>query len=255
LEIAPPALFDWSDAQLIELRAVSKDLEIELSSNMGPPKSKDISSSDPEVRKAGIEFTTRCLNIMDKIDSRYLGGAIYSYWPCDFSDLNKEATWDRSVKSVKTLGKIAEDLGISYCLEVINRFETNLLNSCEEGVKYCKDVDVDSVKLLLDTFHMNIEEDSIPGAIEYAGDYLGYMHVGEGNRKVPGKGHLPWDEIGQSLKKIGFDGNIVMEPFVKMGGQIASDIKVWRDLSDGADEQQLDYDIMESLEFLKTKFL
>ena len=97
--------------------------------------------------------------------------------------------------------------------------------------------------------------DNISDAIECAGDYLGYMHVGESNRKVPGKGHLPWKEIGIALKKIGFDGNIVMEPFVKMGGQVGSDIKVWRDLSDGADEIKLDKDIKESLIFLKNKFL
>jgi D-psicose/D-tagatose/L-ribulose 3-epimerase len=71
---------------LKELKAVSKDMAIELSSNMGPPKSKDISSVDSDVRKAGIEFTTRCLKIMDKIDSRFLGGAINAYWPCVFTD-------------------------------------------------------------------------------------------------------------------------------------------------------------------------
>ena len=87
---------------------------------------------------------------------------------------------------------------------------------------------------------MNIEEDSLPDAVRMAGDRLGYMHVGESNRKVPGKGHLPWDDIGKALRDIGFDGNVVMEPFVTMGGQIGDDIKVWRDLSGGADEAQMD---------------
>lgn len=254
LEISPPAMLGWSDAQLEELKAVSKDLDIVLSSNMGPPKNKDVSSKDPEIRKAGIEFTSNCLRIMDKIDSRKLGGVIHTYWPCAFDDLDKEATWERGVDSMKVLGKTADDLGITICLEVVNRFESNILNSCDEGVQFCKDVSLDSVKLLLDTFHMNIEEDNIADAIRDCGDYLGYLHVGEGNRKVPGKGHLPWNEIGKALNEIGFDSNVIMEPFVTMGGQIGEDIKVWRDLSGGANEATMDKEIAESLVFLRNAF-
>ena len=92
------------------------------------------------------------------------------------------------------------------------------------------------------------------GAIRTAGKLLGHVHVGEANRKLPGQGRLPWDEIGAALREIGFDGNVVMEPFVKMGGKVGSDIKVWRDLSDNADEAQMDVNIKKSLEFLRGKF-
>jgi D-psicose/D-tagatose/L-ribulose 3-epimerase len=255
LEISPPAMLNWSDAQLEELKAVSKDLDILISSNMGPPKDKDVASKDPAVRKAGIEFTTNCMKVMDKIDSRNLGGVIHTYWPCDFEDLDKEAIWARGVESTKKLGAVAQDLGITISLEVVNRFESNILNSCEEGLQYCKQVGMDSVKMLLDTFHMNIEEDNIADAIRAAGDYLGYLHVGESNRKVPGKGHLPWFEIGEALREINFDSNIIMEPFIKMGGQIGEDIKVWRDLSNGADVATMDKEIAESVVFLRKAFV
>ena len=98
---------------------------------------------------------------MDKLDSRTLVGVIYTYWPSQFDDLDKQGIWDRGVTSVKKLGKVAQDLGIDYCLEVVNRFETSVLNTCEEALQYVKDVDCGSVKILLDTFHMNIEEDNI----------------------------------------------------------------------------------------------
>jgi len=130
-----------------------------------------------------------------------------------------------------------------------------VLNTAEEAVRFCQDVDSPHVKILLDTFHMNIEEDSLPYAIRQAGDLLAYMHVGEGNRKVPGKGHLPWGGMGTALREIGFDGRIVMEPFVQQGGQVGKDIKVFRDLSDGADEGKLDADLKQSLEFLKGQFV
>ena len=149
--------------------------------------------------------------------------------------------------------RTAEDHGITYCLEVVNRFEQFLLNTAAEGVAYVEAVGSPNLKLLLDAFHMNIEEDSIGGAIVTAGDKLGHFHIGETNRKTPGKGHMPWDEIGQALKKINYQGRVVMEPFVNMGGEVGRDIKVWRDLGNGADEARLDQDAKDALAFIRSK--
>ena len=131
----------------------------------------------------------------------------------------------------------------------INRFETHILNTSEEGVEFVKEVDKDNVKVMLDTFHMNIEEVSIGDAIRHAGNLLGHLHTGECNRMVPGKGRMPWREIGDALQDIKYDGNVVMEPFVRMGGQVGSDIKIWRDISRGASEEELDADAKRSVEF------
>jgi len=255
LEISAGDLLTMSDAEINELKAQAKDLDVEISSNIGPPKDKDVGSSDPSVRKAGIDFLTNIMKQMDKLDSRALVGVLYTYWPCEFDDLDKPGIWARGVESVKTLGKVAGDLGIDYCLEVVNRFETNILNTSEEAVKFCKDVDLDSVKILLDTFHMNIEEENIADALRYAGDKLGHVHIGEGNRNLPGTGSLPWNDIGKALRDIRFTGGVVMEPFIKMGGKVGEDIKVWRDISRGADEATMDKNITESLKFLKKAFL
>ena len=92
------------------------------------------------------------------------------------------------------------------------------------------------------------------GAIRKTGDMLGHFHVGECNRKVPGKGRMPWAEMGCALRDIGYNECVVMEPFVRMGGGVGADVKVWRDLSGGADEAKLDEDIRESLVFLKKQF-
>ena len=119
----------------------------------------------------------------------------------------------------------------------------------EEGVEFVKEVDKDNVKVMLDTFHMNIEEVSIGDAIRHAGNLLGHLHTGECNRMVPGKGRKPWREIGDALQDIKYDGNVVMEPFVRMGGQVGSDIKIWRDISRGASEAELDADAKRSVEF------
>ncbi len=255
LEVSAGELLNMSDSDLRELRALTKDLGIEITSNTGLPRDKDIASPDPSVRRAGLKWVTEIMQAMDKLDSRVLAGVLYSHWPCDFSDVDKEAAWERGVEGVRSAAKVAESLGIDYCLEVVNRFETFILNTSAEAVEYCKDVGSPNVKVLLDTFHMNIEEDNIGDAIRTAGEFLGHLHVGENNRKVPGKGHLPWAEIGQALRDIDYQGAVVMEPFVTMGGKIGEDIKVWRDLSNGATPDQLDQDVKESLQFLKGKFL
>ncbi|MEG1491280.1 MAG: sugar phosphate isomerase/epimerase family protein [Oscillospiraceae bacterium] len=254
LEISAGSLLEMSDRQINELRATAKDLGLIISSNIGPPKDKDVASKDPEVRKAGIKFLSDIMLAMDKLNSRSLVGVINTYWPSSFDDMDKAGLWARGVESVRELTKLAENLGIDYCIETVNRFESSVLNTSEEAVRFCKDVDSPRAKVLLDTFHMNIEEDSLPDAIRHAGDYLGHLHVGEGNRKVPGQGHLPWAEIGQALRDINYDKGVVMEPFVHSGGKVGSDIKVWRELRPGATEVQLDAEIRTSLAFLKHNF-
>lgn len=255
LEISAGELLIMSDAQIDDLKALTKDLNITITSNIGPPKDKDVAAKDPKVRDAGVTLLSDIMKRMDRLDSRVLAGVMYTFWPADFVDLDKPARWGRGVESVRKLGKTAGDYGIDFCLEVVNRFETVILNTCEEGLQFCEDVGEKSVKLLLDTFHMNIEEDNIADAFRKAGDLLGHVHIGEGNRDLPGKGSLPWTEIGQSLQDIGYDKGVVMEPFVKMGGQVGSDVKVWRDISRGADVKTMDKGIAKSLQFVKKEFL
>ena len=158
------------------------------------------------------------------------------------------------MENVRKVGQIAGECGVDYCLEVLNRFEGYLLNTCAECRRFVEEVDVDAVKIMLDTFHMNIEEDSMVEAILLAGDKLGHFHVGENNRRVPGKGGFPWYEIGMALRAIGYDKNVVMEPFVKSGGGVGNDIKIWRDLSGGASDAQLDEDAKNSVAYLRYVF-
>ena len=250
LEIAATPLPGYSDSQLAELKACAADNGIILTVGHGPSAAQNLSSSDPNVRNNAKIFFTDLLKRLYKLDVHVIGGALYSYWPVDYTQpIDKKGDWERSVASVREIAKVASDCGVDFCLEVLNRFENYLLNTAQEGVDFVKQVGHPNVKVMLDTFHMNIEEDSIGGAIRTAGSLLGHFHIGECNRKVPGKGRAPWREIGEALRDIGYQGGIVMEPFVKMGGTVGSDIKVWRDISCGADEAKLDRDAREALNF------
>jgi D-psicose/D-tagatose/L-ribulose 3-epimerase len=255
MEVGAGHLVSMSDEELARLKGLARDLGLTITSNIGPAKDKDVAAADEATRVRGIQYLSDIMKAMDKLDSRRLVGVQYTYWPNDFTDLDKPAIWARGVESVKKLGKVAEQYNVEMCLEVVNRFETHILNTVDEANRFCDEVDHKNVIILLDTFHMNIEEDNIADAIRRAKSRLGQLHVGEGNRKLPGEGSLPWAEIGQALRDIRFDKSVVMEPFMLMGGRVGKDIKVWRDLSDGASPEEMDARIAASLKFLKKNFL
>jgi D-psicose/D-tagatose/L-ribulose 3-epimerase len=214
-----------------------------------------MASEDPEIRRRGMEYARKTLEVIHELGGKVFGGINYSAWPCIMSDGNadKRPYLERSIRCIREVVKTAEDFGILYCVEVVNRFEQFLLNTVAEGIAYCQEVGSPNIKLLLDTFHMNIEEDFIKEAIVSAGDNLGHLHIGECNRKAPGQGHMPWDEIASALEVINYQGRIVMEPFTRTGGEVGRDIRVWHDLSGNADEAKMDAAAKAALLFIKSK--
>ena len=255
LEISCAMLKEISTQELMEMKKMAANAGITLTAGYGPGANENLASANEDIVKNAVAFYTDILKKLEILDIHTLGGGIYSYWPVDYTKpIDKAGDWERSVKNVRTVGKIAGECGVDYCLEVLNRFEGYLLNTCAECKAFVEQVDVPAVKIMLDTFHMNIEEDSMVEAILLAGDRLGHFHVGENNRRLPGKGGMPWYEIGSALRAIGYDKNIVMEPFVRNGGGVGSDIKVWRDLSKGATDEMLDQDAAASVAFLKNVF-
>ncbi|RHP49948.1 sugar phosphate isomerase/epimerase [Clostridiaceae bacterium AF31-3BH] len=248
LEIGGTPLPDYSQDQIHELKAVSDAEGIELTVGYGPSAAHNV--GNPLVQESALEWYRRLFDVMEQLGSTCIGGALYSYWPVDFGKpLNKAEDWKRAVDGIQKLSELAKPHNIQLNLECLNRFENYLLNTAQEGVQFVKEVDCDNVWVMLDTFHMNIEETSISSAIRTAGSLLGHFHTGECNRMVPGKGRMPWREIGDALKDIGYQKRIVMEPFVNMGGQVGQDIKIWRPICGDLSEERLDLDAKESVAF------
>lgn len=257
LEISCAAFKDvyTRDEQLYDLREYAKEKGLILTAGYGPTKEQNLCSENEAVVSKAMEFFKELLPKLQKLDIHMLGGGLYSYWPVDYTKpVNKEADWERAVKNIKELSKTAEECNVTLGMEVLNRFEGYMLNTCEEAIRFVDEVGSDYVKVMLDTFHMNIEEDNIGAAIRLAGDRLGHLHLGEQNRKVPGQGSLPWNEIGLALRDINYKGAAVMEPFVMQGGTIGSEIKVWRDIIPLPTEEALDKDAKAALNFVRHVF-
>lgn len=255
LEIGASPLPDYSQEQMRLLRQCAKDSGVTLTAGYGPTFEHNMGSSDPAIREKASEWFKRLFEVMGQLEISKIGGALYSYWPVDFSKpVHKEDDWKYSVEGMKKLSELAKPYQITLNLEVLNRFENPILNTAEEGVQFVTEVDRDNVKVMLDTFHMNIEETSISAAIRTAGNLLGHFHTGECNRMVPGQGRMPWREIAEALHEIQYDGSVVMEPFVRRGGQIEKDIHIWRNMKTDISEEILDRDARNALLFEKYLF-
>lgn len=238
-----------------ELRDVARELDVALSFLPATGPETDIASADPAVRENGIEYFKRCVQFTADMGSQVFAGIIYSAWQAKVEGILNDKTdaLERSRESLSKILPTAEDCGVWYCLEVVNRYEQYLLNTAEEGIAFVDSLNSPRLKLLLDTFHMNVEEDDIPGAIRQVGNRLQHFHVGEPNRRLPGQGQdgrMPWAAIFEALRDVRYEGIITMEPFVRMGGEVGKAICVWRDLKQGSDAE-LDADAVEAIRFIQ----
>ena len=252
LEFQAQPLLEMSDDKIRHLKEVADEVGIELTYSLGLDPAFDISSDDETIRKGGITYLQNIVKKMHVGGGTLLSGVSYAGWGSPSYIINdKSAMVERSVKSMKEILKVAEECGVTYCVEAVNRFETAILNTAAEAVDYVSRFDSKNIGVLLDTYHMNIEENNIGDAIRLVGDKLASFHTGENNRTAPGRGHINWDEIFGVLSEIGYKGRIVSEPFVQMGGEVGRDIKVWRDLVSDTSEAALDKEAEYLLEFTK----
>jgi len=136
--------------------------------------------------------------------------------------------WRTVVRNLKTLCREAEGRGIQICLEPLNRFETDFINTCDQALKMVNDVGSPALKILLDTFHMNIEEKFAAEAIRKAGRHLGHLHACGSDRGTPGNDHTDWTSIAQALRDIRYQGDVVIESFTPDVKVIARAAAIWR---------------------------
>lgn len=248
-EFGAPWLVEQSDERIAEFRKAAENAGLRLTVSLGLSTAQDISSPDAATRKVGLDLLSDIARAMAKVGAKMCSGIVHGAWNGKIDSYDeKAARWDNSVKTMKEACKVFADEGVVFNVEVVNRFENFLINDCAEAMKYIDEVGSPQLGIHLDTFHMNIEEDSMTGAIISAGKRLNYFHIGENNRKFPGLGNMPWKEIFAALKAADYQGPIAMEPFVRTGGEVGSAISLFREI------MPLDHyedDIRQSVSFVR----
>lgn len=224
--------FDYGRAAAL---AAGHGLAVSVCAVMGP--GRDLIHPDAALRRSGMDYVRHCIAAAERIGAANVAGPLYSAvgrtWQAAPDERARDI--DLLVAQLGDLSRTAAASGVTLCVEPLNRFETSLLNLTGQALEVVERVDSPACKLLLDTFHMNIEEPSLGAAIRAAGPRLGHFHACENDRGAPGSGHLPWAEMAEALAAVGYAGPVVIETFTDQVKTIARAAAIWRPLASSQD--------------------
>src|ERR1035437_321011 len=193
------------------------------------PPSRDLRGTKSQQR-ATIIYLKRLVDIADVLGTNIVMGPLYS--ATGRADAVPAAEYQRQWRTVrghlKTICAYAEAHGKVICLEPLNRFETDFLNTVEQGLQMIREVKSPALKLLLDTFHMNIEEKNPADSIHRAGRHVGHVHASASDRGTPGNDNVDWPGVARALKDIRYSGAVVIESFTQDVKVIARAAAIWR---------------------------
>jgi D-psicose/D-tagatose/L-ribulose 3-epimerase len=198
---------------------------------------RDLSSDDAAVRENGVTYVRRCIEIAAALGAATVVGPMYAATGKTrmLAPQERQAQWRLAVESISLAADFAQTHGVALGIEPLNRFETDLVNTVDQGIRMVTDVGRQNVGLLLDTFHMNIEEKDIPAALRRAGNHIFEFHACANDRGAPGEDHLPWREIVQALRDVRFHGPVVIESFTPDIKEIARAVSIWRPMAESGD--------------------
>lgn len=230
--------FDWIEVPLESLtdldpavgRQIIADqgLGVSTCAAMGPDR--DLIHPDASIQQNGIAYIRGCIEHTQALGGTNLVGPIYSavgrVWQQTPDERARDV--DTLVRNLRTLAEYAGDHGVVLGIEPLNRFETSFINIAPQVIEVIDRVDHPACRVMLDTFHMNIEEKSLGDAIRAVGSRLCHLHACENDRGAPGSGNVTWDGVAKAIKDIGFDGPVVIESFTDKVKTIARAAAIWR---------------------------
>ena len=199
---------------------------------------RDLTHEDPAVHKTCFEYIGQCFELCNAWGARFLAGPMYSAVGKArmVSPEQRKIEWDRAVSNLQKVCQQAQQHGLMIALEPLNRFESDLINTSEDVMRLIKDINHPAAKVLLDGFHMSIEERNLEQAIVTAGDKLIHVQVSENYRGTPGSGQTPWQSFKRGLDKIQYKGCVSIESFTPEIKELAGAVCIWKNLAESQDE-------------------
>jgi len=230
-------LMDPYGLDVAATKELLSDYNLAATASIGLNERTDISSEDPQIVAAGEEFLGKCLEVLSDIGGTALVGVIYSAMK-KYSAPAPARARQNSVDAIARLAARGQALGVRMGIEVVNRYESNLVNTSRQGLAFVKDVGHENVSVHLDTYHMNIEEPDMFSPVLTCGERLGYVHIGESHRGYLGSGTVDFDSFFRALAHIGYEGPVVFESFSSavVHEDLSRMLSIWRNLwSDSED--------------------
>lgn len=242
--------FDWIEFPLEEIggfdyreaATIVKEHGLGVSACVAMGPDRDLIHEDPAIRASGMQYLHDAIEATQALGGTNLVGPIYATVGRTWQQPPEERIRDLDilVDNLAILSEYAADHGVKMGIEPLNRFETSFINLAEQVIEVVDRVNHPACQIMLDTFHMNIEEKSLGEAIRAAGPRLIHLHACENDRGAPGSGNVAWDEVAQALQDINYDGPVVIESFTAKVKSIARAAAIWRALAPSQDELAVD---------------
>jgi D-psicose/D-tagatose/L-ribulose 3-epimerase len=233
--------FDWIEVPLEGLddldhakgAAIIKDYNLGVSACAAMGPDRDLIHPDKAIRDNGVAYLKGAIDATATLGGTNLVGPLYSAVGRTWQQTPEERAKDLDmlVANLKELAAYAGDKGVVLCVEPLNRFETSFINLATQAIEVVDRVNHPACQIMLDTFHMNIEEKSLGDAIRMVGKRLKHVHACENDRGAPGSGNVTWQDVKQGLKDVGYDGPVVIESFTAKVKSIARAAAIWRSLA------------------------
>lgn len=237
--------FDWIEVPLESLDDLDhrrgaeiireQGLGVSCCAAMGPDR--DLIHPDEAIRDNGMAYLKGAIQATNTLGGTNLVGPLYSAVGRTWQMTAEERARDTYllVENLGELARFAGDHGVMLCVEPLNRFETSFINLAEQAIPIVDRVGHPNCQMMLDSFHMNIEEKCLDDTIRSVGPRLMHFHACENDRGAPGSGNVTWDQVAAGLKDIGYDGPVVIESFTAKVKSIARAAAIWRSLAPSQD--------------------
>lgn len=246
IPVEDPTLIDGA---IVKKALADNGLKPTICGVFGP--TKDLTSDDVSLHENCFDYVEQCFELCSLLDVDFLAGPMYSAVGKArmVSEEQRKMEWELAVTNLQKVCAIAKNFGQSIALEPLNRFESDLVNTAEDVMRLVDDINHKNAKVILDGFHMTIEEKDIRAAINRVGDKLIHVQVSENHRGIPGTGLTPWNDFKLGLEDIDYKGAMVIESFTPEIKELAGAVCIWKNLANNQDDFA-----SEGIKFLKKIF-
>lgn len=228
IAVEDPALID---GHAVKAALQKYNLKAVVCGAFGP--TRDLTNDDPAVHENCFKYIQECLDLCVLWNTGFFAGPMYSAVGKArmLPQAQRKAEWDLAVTNLRKVCDMAQQRGLEIALEPLNRFESDLVNTAWDVLRLVDDIDHPAAKVILDGFHMSIEERDVEEAIKLAGDKLIHLQVAENYRGTPGTGQTNWNAYKRGLEAINYQGTVSIESFTPNNQELAQAVCIWHPLA------------------------